>query len=99
MMTKGYWIAHVDVTDQDAYVAGYIASAKDTLEAYGAEFLVRGGPRQVAEGQARARTVVIAFPSYQAALDCYHSDGYQAAKGKRDLVATGDLVIIEGWAG
>ncbi len=96
-MPKGFWIAHVDVTDQDAYVAGYIAEAKDTLASFGAEFLVRGGQRQVAEGAARARTVVIQFPSYQAALDCYASAGYQAAKDKRDLIATGDLVIIEGY--
>jgi len=98
-MAKGYWVAHVDVTDQDAYVAGYIASAKDTLAAFGAVFKVRGGTRQVAEGHARARTVVIEFPSYDAALACYNSDGYQTAKGKRDLIATGDLVIIEGYDG
>ena len=98
-MTKGFWIAHVDVTDQDAYVAGYIASAKDTLAAYGAVFKVRGGERIVAEGAARARTVVIEFPSYQAALDCYASDGYQHAKAKRDPIATGDLVIIAGYDG
>ena len=98
-MPKGYWIAHVDVTDQDAYVSGYIASAKDTLAAHGAVFLVRAGTRQVVEGAAKPRTVVIEFPSYQAALDCYQSTGYQSAKAKRDLVASGDIVIIEGYNG
>lgn len=98
-MPKGYWVAHVDVRDQDAYVSGYIAAARDTLAEYGAVFRVRAGQRQVVEGAARARTVVIEFPSYQAALDCYNSDGYQAARAKRDLVATGDLVIIEGYEG
>lgn len=98
-MAKGYWVAHVDVTDQDAYVSGYIASAKETLAAFGAVFKVRAGTRTVAEGAARARTVVIEFPSYQAALDCYNAPGYQNAKAKRDLVAIGDLVIIEGYDG
>ena len=98
-MAKGYWVAHVDVTEQDAYVAGYIAAAKDTLAAFGAVFKVRAGTRTVAEGAARARTVVIEFPSYQAALDCYNAPGYQNAKAKRDLVATGDMVIIEGYGG
>ena len=98
-MAKGYWVAHVDVTDQDAYVAGYIASAKETLAAFGAVFKVRAGTRTVAEGTTRARTVVIEFPSYQAALDCYNAPRYQNAKAKRDLVATGDLVIIEGYDG
>lgn len=98
-MPKGYWVAHVDVSDQDAYVAGYIANAKDTLAEFGAVFRVRSGTRQVVEGTAKPRTVVIEFPSYQAALDCYNSAGYQAAKAKRDLVAQGDLVIIEGYDG
>lgn len=96
-MAKGYWVAHVDVTDQDAYAAGYITSAKETLAAFGAVFKVRAGTRTIVEGAARARTVVIEFPSYQAALDCYNAPGYQDAKAKRDLVATGDLVIIEGY--
>lgn len=98
-MPKGYWVAHVDVRDQDAYVAGYISAAKDTLAEFGAVFRVRGGQREVAEGSAKGRTVVIEFPNYQAALECYHSAGYQAAKAKRDMIANGDLVIIEGFDG
>ena len=34
-------------------------------------------PRDM-EGQARARNVLIEFPSVQHALDCFHSDEYQA---------------------
>ena len=98
-MAKGYWVVHVDITDQDSYVAGYITSAKDTLVAYGAVFKVRAGTRTVVEGAARARTVVIEFPSYQAALDCYNDPEYQKAKAKRDLVATGNFVIVEGYDG
>ena len=96
-MAKGYWIAHIDVKDESAYVEGYIALAKDTLAAFGAIFKVRAGLSIIAEGTARKRTVVIEFPSYKAALDCYHTPQYQAAKANRDLVAIGDLVIIEGY--
>ena len=98
-MAKGYWVVHVDVTDQEAYIAGYITAAKDTLAAYGAVFKVRAGIRTVVEGVVRARTVVIEFPSYQAALDCYNAPEYLNAKAKRDLVAIGDFVIIEGYDG
>jgi len=41
--------------------------------------------------------VVIEFPSYEAALACYDSPGYQAAKALRDPVSTGDLVIVRGY--
>ena len=45
------------------------------------------------------RNVVIEFPSYQAALDCWHSAQYQYAASLRRPVSTGDVVIIEGYAG
>jgi uncharacterized protein (DUF1330 family) len=97
-MAKGYWVAHVDVDDPTVYEAYKAANAAPFAE-YGARFLVRGGPRETKEGVARARTVVIEFPSYAAALACYNSPGYQAAKSLRDPVSTGDLVIVEGYDG
>lgn len=97
-MNKGYWIVHVTVDDPDAYEVYRRANAAP-FAAYGARFLVRGAPQQVVEGAMRPRTVVIEFPSYQAALDCYHSADYQAARALRDPVSTADLAIIEGYDG
>lgn len=97
-MAKGYWVAHVDVDDMETY-KNYIAANAAPFAEYGARFLVRGGEQQVREGQARARTVVLEFESYEQALACYESIGYQAAKDIRDPVSTGDLVIIEGYTG
>jgi len=42
---------------------------------------------------------VIEFPSYQAALDCWASPGYQAAIKLRTAVSVVDMVIIEGYGG
>ena len=95
-MPKGYWVAHVNVDDPAVYETYKAASAAHFAE-FGARFLVRGGTRDTREGQARARTVVIEFPSYAAALACYDSPAYQAAKALRDPVSTGDLVIVEGY--
>jgi len=50
----------------------------------------------VAEGKVRARTVVLEFPSYRAAIDCYRSADYQAAVALRTGKAELDLFIIEG---
>jgi uncharacterized protein (DUF1330 family) len=66
---------------------------------YGAKFLVRGGRFECLEGQSRSRNVVIEFPSYEQALACYHSPGYQAAIALRTPVSVIDLIIIEGFEG
>ena len=68
-MAKAYWIARVDVKDPERY-KDYVSTAKPAFEKYGAKFLARGGPFEVLEGQARARNVVIEFPSMEAAMQC-----------------------------
>ncbi len=97
-MAKGYWIGRIDVADEEAYRA-YIAANAAPFAKYGARFLVRGGQMDAVEGTARTRNVVIEFPDYAAALACYRSPEYQAAKALRDPISTGELVIIEGYEG
>lgn len=94
-MPKGYWIAHVDVRDPERY-KDYVSTAKPAFERFGASFLARGGASEAMEGAGRARNVVIEFPSMQAALDCYNSVEYQAAKAIRVTVADGEITIVEG---
>ena len=95
---KGYWIAHIDVRDPEAYKA-YQAANAAPFGRFGGRFLVRGGRQEVVEGQQRSRTAVLEFPSYEAALSCYRSPGYQAAKALRLGKAEVDLIIIEGVEG
>ncbi|MGB3555152.1 MAG: DUF1330 domain-containing protein [Jannaschia sp.] len=97
-MPKGYWIAHGRVDDIEKYELYRAANAAPLAE-YGGRFLVRGGAREVAEGEAKPRTVVIEFPSYEAARACYASDAYQAAIRLRQGISASDLVIAEGWDG
>jgi uncharacterized protein (DUF1330 family) len=97
-MTKGYWIARVDITDMEQYKS-YIAANAAAFRKYGARFLVRSGKYENPEGTSRARNVVIEFPSYQAAVECWHSPEYQSALKLRAQVSTVDLVIIEGYDG
>ena len=56
-------------------------------------------PFRAVEGESRARNVVIEFPSYEAALACWDSPEYQAAKTKRDGHATAEIIVIEGYEG
>lgn len=95
-MPKAYWVAHVDVRDPEIY-AKYREANAAPFARYGARFIVRGGPQTIKEGQSRARTVVIEFPSLDAATACFHSAEYQAAKAIRDPISSADLVIVEGY--
>ena len=97
-MPKGYWIVRVDVTDQEQFKK-YAVANSDAFKKYGARFLVRAGQYVVPEGTTRARNTIVEFPSYQAALDCWHSPEYQAALKHRLSASDIDLVIIEGYEG
>jgi uncharacterized protein (DUF1330 family) len=97
-MAKGYWIVRVDVQDPQAYQA-YIDANGPAFAAFGARFLVRGGRFESLEGVARQRNVVIEFPSYEAALECWHSPAYQAVRALRTGVSTADLLVVEGHDG
>ena len=97
-MSKGFWIARIDVADPEKYKA-YVAANAEPFKKYGARFLVRAGRFENPEGTSRTRNVVIEFPSYEAALDCWNSAEYQQAIKLRQPVSTGDLVIIEGYDG
>ncbi|KZM51233.1 DUF1330 domain-containing protein [Labrenzia sp. OB1] len=94
-MTKAYWIARVDVNDQDGYPL-YVETAKPAFQRFGAVFLARGGKTNAVEGPGRARNVIIEFPSFQDAVDCYNSPEYQQAVKVRQKVADGEIVIVEG---
>ena len=93
-MSKGYWIARVDVRDPERY-KDYVSTAKPAFERFGANFLARGGQFVELEGKARARNVVIEFPSLQAAVDCYNSPEYQAAAKIRQECADAEMVVVE----
>ena len=97
-MAKGYWIAQIDVTDPEAYKK-YVAANAVAFAKFGARFLVRAGKAETVEGTSRSRNVVIEFPSYESALECYRSPEYREAMALREAASTGDLVVVEGYDG
>lgn len=97
-MPKGYWIARVDVHDTEAY-KNYVAKNGIAFSKFGARFLVRGGAFTIAAGSSRSRNVVLEFPSYEAALACWNSPEYQAARAEQKGGAEMDAIIIEGYEG
>lgn len=88
------WIAHVEVTDEEAY-AKYVPIATEVIAEYGGVFLARGGRYVQLEGNDRARNVVARFPSLEAAVEAYNSEKYQHAVTFAKAGSVRDLVVIE----
>lgn len=95
-MAKGYIIARVRIDDPDQYKK-YMAVSPDAIAVFGGKFLVRGGQNHTAEGEEETRRlVVVEFPTYEAAKECYYSDVYQSAKKLRDGAGEAQFVLVEG---
>jgi uncharacterized protein (DUF1330 family) len=97
-MAKGYWIARVDVKNEEGYKP-YVAANPAIFKKFGGRFLVRAGKFEAPEGTNRSRNIVIEFPDYASALACYRAPEYQANIKVRQPHAVADIVIIEGYDG
>jgi len=97
-MPKGYWIARVDVNDEEGYKP-YAAANAAIFKKFGGRFVVRAGKFESMEGKSRSRNVVVEFPDYAAALACYRSPEYQANIKVRQPHSEIDIIVIEGYDG
>ena len=94
-----YMIVEVETTDE-ALMAEYRKHTPGLVAKFGGKFIVRGGKTRSLEGGWKpTRVVVLEFPSYEVALACYRSAGYQAAIAFRRDIAIGEFLIIEGYEG
>ena len=88
------WIAHVTVTDPDAY-AKYAELAGPAIAQHGGHFIARAGRYVQLEGQKRPRNVVAKFPSVEAAVECYNSPEYQQALNHARDASERELMVVE----
>ena len=88
------WIAHVTVTDADAY-GRYAKLAGVAIADHGGVFLARGGRYVQLEGKDRPRNVVARFASLEKAVECYHSAAYQEALSHAKGAAERELIVVE----
>ena len=98
-MAKGYWVALVEVKNGDGYKNEYVAKLAPVLKKFGCRYLTRGGQTLVPEGHSKSRVVLLEFPSYQAAMDCYNSPEYAPLKAARKANAEADIIVVEGYDG
>ena len=90
-----YWIVRVNVLDADKLQA-YAPLAAATVEAYGGQYLARGGACETTEGSEYARNVIVRWPDMDTAHKAYHSPEYAHA---RDVLGDGAdrlFVIVDG---
>jgi len=91
-----YVIYEAQVLDPEAYEA-YKTSAAASVAAAGGRYIVRGGPVEVLEGDPpQGRTVVVEFPTMEAALAWYHSAAYTDARRLRERAARARMYLIDG---
>ena len=77
-MAKGYWVACVNVKNQNEFKK-YVDLAGLAINLHGGKFLVRGGKVLNIEGKQYERIVVSVFDSPKIAKECYESKEYQYA--------------------
>ncbi|AOO80692.1 DUF1330 domain-containing protein [Bosea vaviloviae] len=94
-MPKGYVVARAKVTDATKWAA-YAAKASDAMKIYGGTPIVRGGQMTVAEGEGRARNIVIEFADFASAKSYVGSPEYAEARKLREGAGELDIVVVEG---
>ena len=94
-MPKGFVIARAVVTNATQW-AVYAAATSEAMKKYGGTPIARGGRCEIAEGEGRARNVIIEFASFDAARAYAHSTEYAAARKLREGAGHIDIVIVEG---
>ena len=93
---KAYVIA-VEAVRDEAMFADYREQVPGTLAPFGGQFLARGGKWTTLEGQwEHPRTVVIEFPTREAAEAWYKSPDYQKIIGLRRKSSSGNPIILDG---
>ncbi len=97
-MPAAYVIVEMKIADLERYRA-YMAAAPATIAAAGGEYVVRGGPLEVLEGDWQpSRVAVLRFPSLEQARAWYEGEGYRAARTHR-AGATDyfNAIVVEGY--
>ena len=76
---KAYWVCIYEKINNTIKLKEYAVKARPAVEKFSGKFLVRGGKNRTNDGIESPRTVVVEFPDYNTAVECYDSAEYQEA--------------------
>ncbi len=94
---SAYLVANYRITNPEGYAA-YPPAVAPTLEPFGGELVVADFNSEAIEGQPLPVTIVVKFPSKDAAKAWYQSDEYQAVVNLRTDNTEGFVVFVDGVA-
>ena len=76
---KGYWVCIYEKIHSEEKLKDYAVKSKLAVEKFRGKFLVRGGKNRTNDGMDSPRIVVVEFPDFNTAVNCYDSTEYQEA--------------------
>ncbi len=95
-MQKGYWISCYRKILDEAKLASYAELAQPAVVNQGGRFLVRGAAAYASGSGVKGRTVIVEWPSLEAAQNAYASVDYQEALAALADGVDRDFRIVEG---
>ena len=76
---KGYWVCIYEKIDNLEKLKAYALKAKPAIEKFSGKFLARGGKNRTNDGINSPRVIIVEFPDFNTAINCYDSKEYQEA--------------------
>ena len=94
---SAYAIFQINILNKDDYKE-YVEKVSPIVKKFNGEYIVRGGKSEIIEGKWNyERTVVVRFPDYETAKECYDSKEYQEAHSILEGYVVRHHQIVEGY--
>ncbi len=78
-MKKAYWVCIYEEINNTDKLKEYAIQAKPAIEKFSGNFLARGGKNRTNDGIKSPRVIIVEFPDYSTAVQCFDSEAYQKA--------------------
>ena len=93
---KAYWVCIYEEINNSEKLKEYAVKAKLAVEKFSGKFIVRGGKNRTNDGIDSPRVVVVEFPNYDTAIECYDSKEYMEAHNILESHVIRHHQIVEG---
>ena len=95
---KGYWISLYLKVESQENLKKYSEAVVPIIKSFGGNPIVRGGRYKKYEGEDFNRTVIWEFPSYDKAIECHDSKGYQDGWSLAKDTTKRYMQVVEGFS-